>query len=397
MGSSNRRETVDFDHHTAEWVDDPYSVYTELRDHKPLAYSEAHGGFWLLSRFDDVRNALQDWQTFSSAFPGRIAIPHTRSGNNVPGIPIEVDPPKHTQYRAAVRHRFLRSAVGRLEPEMTRIARELIDGFVTSGGCDIVRDYATPLLGFSLAMFLGLPLQDVTQIEAWSNAIFANRSLDPEGARQAHLALAGYIAEHLEARKRDPRDDLFSELIGLEVDGRALSDEELIGYCRIILLAGREAVIDAISNTFWYLAQHPETRQQLIVQPGILHPAVEEFLRYFSPIQLLGRVATRDVTMHGQTIRKGESVAMLYGCANRDERAFPQADACHLDRQPNAHLAFGSGPHACMGAALARLDLRVAIREFLLRIPEFRLAPDAPARRKRNGDARGFVTLPIVF
>ena len=391
------RATVVFNHHTAEWVSDPYSVYQELRDHQPLAYSESHGGFWLLSRYEDVKKALFDWPTFSSAFAGRIAIPHTTPSDNIPGIPIETDPPQHTAYRNMVLGHFLRAEVNKLEPALTRVAGELIEVLARRGKCDLVSEFATPLLAHSLGLFLKFPLEDIARIEAWANAVFANRSKDPEGAKRGQKELADYIRAQMADRRANSRDDLFSHLANLEIEGQPLSEAELVGYGRIILLAGREAVIDAIGNSLWYLAQNPAARQQLVNQPNLINDAVEEFLRYLSPIQLLGRVATRDVEMHGQTIRRGESVAMMYGCANRDERAFPQADECILDRKPNAHLAFGIGPHACIGSSLARLDMRVAIREFLARIPAFRLSETDPPTRKLNGDARGFTRLVVEF
>lgn len=397
MSSNEDREVVAFNHHTAEWVQDPYRVYQDLRKNKPLAYSTSHGGFWLLSRYEDVKKALFDWGTFSSAYPGRIAIPHTTPSDNIPGIPIETDPPKHTQYRNMVLKHFLRSEVNKLEPAMNQVASQLIDGFVHKGRCDVVSEYATPLLAHSLGLFLKFPLEDIAQIEAWANAVFANRAKDPEAAKRGQQELADYIRRQMADRKANPRDDLFSHLATLEVEGRPLTEAELVGYGRIILLAGREAVIDAVGNSLWYLAQHPAACQRLVREPGLIGEAVEEFLRFLSPIQLLGRVATRDIEMHGQTIRKGESVAMMYGSANHDEQVFPQADQCVLDRKPNAHLAFGTGPHACIGASLARLDMRVGISNFLARIPDFRLSPSAPPVRKLNGDARGFTQLVVEF
>lgn len=391
------RVTVAFDHHTAEWVEDPYTLYQELRQHKPLAYSPAHGGFWILSRYEDVKGALQDWARFSSAHAGRIAIPHTRPSDNIPGIPIEADPPRHTQYRSAIVGHFLRSSVVRFEPELTAYAHQLIDAFIEAGRCDLVGQYATPLLARSLALFLELPFEDMARIEQWAHAVFGNRTRDPEGARSAQQELAQYIRQQMRTRQDNPGDDLFSQLVKLRVDGQPLSENELVGYGRIVLLAGREAVIDAIGNSLWYLAHNPAARQQLLEHPQLMNTAVEEFLRYLSPIQLLGRVATTDITLHGQTIKAGESVAMLYGSANRDEAQFSQADQCQLDRKPNAHLAFGSGPHACIGASLARLDLRVALAVFLERIPQFGLIEDHPPQRKLNGDARGFTRLPIQF
>ena len=390
------KRTVPFDHHTAEWVEDPYTVYRELRNECPVAFTEAHGGFWLLSRYQDVREALLDWQTFSSNHPGRVAIPHTRPGAH-PGIPIEFDPPEHTRYRDLVSRYFSPSEVKKLEPQITRFADDLVAGFHRRGACDIVRDYAAPLVAGTLARFLALPLEDVSLLDRWADAIFAGRVADPEGAAHALEALSSYIGEQLEERKQRPGDDLFSALVKAEVGGRRLTDRELLGYGRTLLLAGREAAIDGLANSLWYLAQHPGRRWRLRGEPELLPFAIEEFLRTMSPIQLLGRVATRKVELHGQTICEGESVAMIYGSGNRDERVFTDPDRVVLDRKPNPHIAFGSAHHYCLGAHLARLIMRVGIGTFLEAIPDFRLSQSEEVRRKLNGDARGFVTLPVEF
>jgi cytochrome P450 len=391
-----KRDIVDFDHHKQSWVDDPYEIYRQLREQHPVAFSPAHGGFWLLSRYDDVKSALHDWTTFSSAASGRIAIPHTSPGD-IPGIPLESDPPQHTQYRRLVARSFSRREVDKIERELARLAHQLIDAFAARGECEAVKEYATPLVARSLALFLNLPLADFARIEAWADAIFAGRTKDPARAVDANRELLAYIGEQLRLRREKPQDDIFSLLLTLEVDGRPLTDLEQLGYARLLLLAGREATIDALSNSLRYLAGNRAARQELLGKPELIETAVEEFLRHCSPIQLLGRVALRDITMHGQTIRAGESVAMLYGCANRDGRVFSDPDECQMDRSPNRHLAFGSGPHACLGAQLARLDLRVGVMGFLERIPDFSLAEGADAVRKPNGDARGHSQLKLTF
>jgi cytochrome P450 len=390
------RDPVDFDHHSAAWVEDPYTRYRELREEHPLAWSESHGGFWLLSRYRDVRAALLDWETFSSAHPGRIAIPHTNPGST-PGIPIETDPPRHAAYRAAVAHQFSRAQVSKLEPQMVESAHALIDRFEGRVGCDLVRDYATPMLARSIQLMFSLPDEDMTRIEGWSDAVFGRRLVDPEGAKRAHHELAAYLRGALAERREEPRDDLFTRLVQLEVEGRPLSEDEQVGYARVLLLAGREATIDAIANSLWQLATHAEQRRALAADPAQLPTAVEELLRYHAPIQLLGRVATRDVELHGGTVRAGESVAMLYGSANRDEEVFEGAESCRIDRRRNPHLAFGGGHHYCLGAHLARLDIRVALGALLERIPEFELSTARPPERKPNGDARGFLSLEVVF
>jgi cytochrome P450 len=387
--------TESFDHNTERFVEDPFSIYQMLRDECPVAHSDRHDEFWVLTRYEDVRKALLDWKTFTSSIPGTVAIPHTRSTGETPMLPLESDPPQHTQYRQAVARYFARPSVERIEPRVKEAANNIIDTFVERGRCELVKEYAEPLVSRALATFLKLPLEDTALWIEWADAIFAGRYEDPEAAREAREQLSAYVDRLMAERKREPADDVFTALVQAEVDGRPLSDGELRGYGMEILLAGREATIDGIVNSLHYLALHPEARQRLIDEPALMRTAVDELLRYNSPIQLLGRIATRDVEIRGQTIREGESVAVTYGSANRDERVFEEAEQCLLDRSPNPHVAFGAGPHGCVGAHLARLDMRVAIGEWLRRIPDYQLVDGG--EMKANGDARGFRRLPVTF
>ena len=388
---------VEFDHHTQQFVDDPYSVYAHLHQQCAVAHTESYDGFWLLSQYADVRGALMDWETFSSGEPGTLAIPSTLREDKAPLLPLESDPPAHTHYRSAVIRMFARKEVDAIEAEVRKLANKIIDRFIAAGECDLVADYAEPLFSYTLAIFLKLPLEDTKLWAAWANAIFAGRVKDPEGALRARRKLAAYAEGLLEERRQNPRDDIFTAILDLRIDDKPLTQDEIRGFALEILLAGREATIDGLCNSLWYLAERPEARQRLIDEPKLMRLAVEEFLRYMSPIQLLGRKATRDVTIHGQDIHEGESVAMMYGAGNRDETQFENAGQCILDRSPNPHLAFGAGPHSCIGAHLARLGMRVGIGEFLARIPDFQLSEAQSPQRKLNGDARGFIHLPITF
>ncbi|MBA2667637.1 MAG: cytochrome P450 [Trueperaceae bacterium] len=387
---------VEFDHYTEAWVEDPHTVYADLRARCPVAHSAAHGGFWVLTRYEDLAAALRDWETFASGYLGRVAVPHT-TAEKVRSIPIEVDPPRHAAYRAVVADLFTRPAVRPLEEDTRAHAHALLDAVADSGRLEVVQEYATPLLALTLARFFGIPVADVRRLEAWTDAIFAHRLHDPDGARRASEALDAYILEQLQDRRERPRErDPFTAMVAAEIDGAPLGDDELLGFCRTLLLAGREASIDALAGAIWYLAMHDQARRELATRRDLFMP-VEELLRYVSPIQLLGRVATRDVELHGQHIERGESVAMAFGSANRDERVFADPDACDWDRRPNAHLAFGAGPHHCLGANLARLVVAIGLGVLLERTSEFAPDPIEAPTRKPNGDARGFVRLPLVI
>lgn len=391
------RMTVAFDHHTATWVQHPYAVYRRLRDDAPLAWSESHGGFWILSRYDDVSAALRDWVTFASGHAGRIAIPNT--GGSVASIPLEVDPPRHEAYREVVAPFFTRAAVAPLEGAVRARAAALLAGALAAGRCEAVTAFAAPLLADALARFFGLPLGDVARIERWADAIFAGRVRDPDGAVRANAELNDYVAQQFEERRREPRDDdVFSAMVQADVEGAPMSDAELVGFGRTLLLAGREATIDALTGAMHHLAEHPEALGALrSAAAAERFVAIEELIRFVSPIQMLGRVASRDVELHGQTIRAGESVAMAYGSANRDEQRFEAPESCRLTRRPNPHLAFGAGPHHCLGANLARLVLRVAFDALVDDVAAVRLDPVDPPQRKLNGDARGFVRLGVLL
>jgi cytochrome P450 len=390
-------QDIQFDHHTHEFVADPYKIYAELHSECPVAHTSAHDGFWLLTRYLDVRKALLAPQVFSSAQPGTVAIPHTYRGDNIPLLPIEADPPAHTNYRRNVARLFARRQVETIAADVRAIARSCIAEFPTSVPCEVVTAYAEPLFSSTLALFLQLPVEDTTLWKQWAEAIFGGRVTDPDGAVQARSDLLAYVDQILDDRRHNPRDDVFTALLHVEHDGERLSDDELRGYGMEILLAGREATIDGICNSLWLLAQEPDMRARLRAEPALMDSAVEEFLRYLSPIQLLGRIATRDVDIDEQHIQQGASVAMVFAAANRDEGQFQDADKCLLDRSPNPHLAFGAGPHTCIGAHLARLGMRVALQELLAHFEDFHLSTDDPPQRKMNGDAYGFLRLPIAF
>jgi len=373
-------------------------VYDHLRNACPVAHTSKQGGFWILSRYADVRAALQDWQTYSSAIPGTIAIPNYHA-RDYPVLPIEADPPAHGKYRTLVRDVFAREAVDQLEDVVRDVADALIDRFAATGHCDLVHDYALPLVSHALARFLKLPVEDAERWVYWAREIFEGRmGDDPARTSGATEEMAAYVDGLMANRIAEPQDDVFSLLTQARVDGAALSPLELRGYGILLLTAGREATVDGINNALWFLAEHAAERDwlaQRLDDGAALRAAVEEFLRNMSPIQLLGRITTRDTTLHGVTIPKGESLGVLYGAANRDEAEFPQAASCVLDRRRNPHLAFGVGVHTCLGAHLARLDLRVAIKQLLRRIPDFSLA--AEPLWASNGDTRGFRRLEIRF
>ncbi len=384
----------DLDIHEASFIRDPFPVYDELRAQCPVMHSQHYGGFWLLTRYEDVRQATTDWRTYTSSVVGVTAIP-VITPRTEPQLPIEIDPPLHSRYRTLVNPVFASARIEALRPRIMAIAHELIDGLLAHGGGDLVADYATPLSIRSLIEFTGLPAEDADKWYWWIRRMFNPH--DPADVAAASDELGVYIDALIVERHRQPVDDFVSLLIASEVDGHRLTDHELHAFMTLLIGAGFETTADSLSITLHYLAEHPRERERLIAEPALIPTAVEEFLRYATPIQLLARNTTRDVELHGRTIPAGDVVGLGFMAANHDPQAFAEPERCILDRAPNRHLTFGAGPHLCLGAPVARLEMAVTLQEFLRRIPSYRLTPGQEIEWKTRGDRRGLATLPIVL
>ncbi|MQA14694.1 MAG: cytochrome P450 [Pseudonocardiaceae bacterium] len=386
--------TTQFDHNSTSFIADPYPQYEQLRDEDPVHFSERYGGYFILTRYEDVRKALLDWKLYSSAQPGVTSIPMSVQ-RDFPEIPLEVDPTEHTEYRGLVTRFFTRNAISELEADIRRIAVELLEPLREARGGDFVQEFALPLVSRVLAVFLQVPEEDAKRWVKWAKDIFHGRLTDRAQADRASRDMIAYVDGLVEDRRRSPGDDLFSALVTSRFQGRPLTQAELHGFGVLLLNAGQETTVNGIGNSLWYLAEHSKDRRRLQEEPGLLPAAVEEFLRFMSPIQLLGRNATQDTTLHGRTIPAEATVAVCYGSANRDTRVFPAADECRIDRHPNPHLAFGAGPHACLGAHLARAEMRVALEEIFARMPDYRIGSAAEVKLTPHGDLRGFWRLPV--
>jgi cytochrome P450 len=386
--------TSQFDHNSPEFIANPYPVYSELRERDPVHFSEAYGGYYVLTRYEDVRNALLDWELFSSARPGVTSIPASVK-RDFQEIPLEFDPPDHTPYRKLISQFFTRNAIKELEPGFHDIAAGLLGPMVEAGGGDFVQDFALPYVSRVLAYFLQVPGADSERWIQWAKAIFHGRLTDRAMADRASDEMIAYVDSLAEERRQAPGHDLFSVLVTAQFHGRALTAEELHGYGVLMLNAGQETSVNGIGNSLWYLAEHPDDRERLMREPELLDDAIEEFLRLMSPIQLLGRTTTAQTVLHGRDVPAESTVAMCYAAANRDPERFTDADQCVIDRRPNPHLAFGSGPHTCLGAHLARAEIRVALQEVFRMMPGYRLDPDGSIEFTPHGDLRGFWKLPM--
>lgn len=379
-----------------EIIADPYPVYRQLRDDAPMYWS-AETNTWVLSRYDDVSAALADPATYSSAsgvFP-------TPPGLNMTELLLPMlvmsDPPRHTQLRQVVSGAFTPHRVAALEQTVHTVVRDLLAQTPSDGTWDFVSGFAGPLPAIVIADMLGVPREDHDLFHTWSDTLVQSNPIRGEmgPGLDAAAALYDYFAGVLAERRVRPQDDLMSALVRAEVDGRYLSEEELLGFCFMLLVAGHETTTNLLSNGAALLASEPELREQLRDDPDLVPLAIEELLRYDSPVQGIGRTLTREVELYGEQMKPGESVLLLFGSANRDDRAFPDAEVFDLNRRPEPPVALGHGIHFCLGAPLARMQTQIAL-DALLGSPVFGWDADlAGAERLRSGPIRGFASLPV--
>lgn len=389
---------MDFDPFDRKLHDDPYPVYRRLRDEFPVHHN-ARRRFFTLSRHADVLAALQTPDLYISGKGVYVGVPEYDDGKITAQVPllITTDRPRHTQLRALVSRAFTPRRIARLEPRIRSIARDLLDSVKGRPAFDLVREFSGPLPTIVIAELLGVPAEDEEWFKEKSTAV---AQFDPSAPRDGAamgpaIELGRYLAEVLAARRREPRDDLLSALLAAEIDGERLSEVELIGFGFLLLVAGNETTTNLISNAAILLDRHRDQRRLLLGDPARIPGAVEEFLRYDSPVQGLARTTTAPVTLHRVTIPEGSKVLLLFGSANHDERAIPDADRFDVLRAPNPHVAFGFGAHFCLGANLAHLEARVAFEELLARLPDYRMT-QSHVERHSSGPIRGALSLPIA-
>jgi len=374
---------------------DPYPTYQALRKAAPVYWSDA-GRCWVLSRHSDVTSALHDPSTFSSAsgvFP-TVGAP-SMADLFLPML-IMTDPPRHTAMRRIVSRAFTPRRIATLEAGIQELIEGLLDDASSHETWDAVEALTAPLPAIVIADLLGVPREDRDSFRRWSTQLIQSQPQSPRigGALEAAAALYDYFASFLAERRIRPRDDLMSALVEAEVEGQRLSEDELLGFCFLLLVAGHETTTNLLSNSLVVLAGEPDARHAMADDPQLLPRAVEELLRYDSPVQGLSRTLTRSTTMHGQDLEPGDVVLLLFGSANRDEQVFPAADRLDIHRSAEQHLALGHGVHFCLGASLARLEARSALQALLSRHRDWEVDEES-AVRLQSGPIRGFATLPF--
>ena len=355
----------------------------------------------MLSRFEDVIAAFRDHETFSSA--GGVALESRRPLGTVdPGasrMMIEMDPPDHTVFRRLVSRVFTGNRVAAMEQQVRDTVDGYLDAVVARGACDLVTDVSGPFPMDVISAVLGIPAADRPVLRAMADKLLVREDGSmsiPEEALDGMFGLLAYFTDDLGRRPADD-EGLITDLLGLEVDGRSLTEEELLGFCVLFVIAGHETTTKLVANAVELLSRHPDQRDAIVADPSLVPGAVEEVLRFHNSTQYMHRTATRDVEVHGERIRAGDSVVLLIGAANHDPREFgPTAEAFDIRRRPDRHLAFGYGAHFCLGAALARLESRVALEEIHRRLPDYEVDHDAKVRF-HSSNVTGWSALPIRF
>ena len=387
---------------------DPYPVYAALRESGRTYYSQTWK-CWVLSHYQDIAAVLLNPEMFSNRgrvtnviqreFPGQFLEQIKPLLHHYSRGVINLDPPDHTRMRRLLQKTFLPRTLERLTAEIHRTTRELLDAAERRGDVDLVRDLAYPLPVSVIAELLGVPRTDREQLKRWSATIMEFQAVPLPTAEAILRSQTGivemrsYLRDIVRDRRANPREDLISELVALEIEGDRLAEDELLSTCLTLLVAGHETTTNLIGSAVWLLLRHPGQRARLEAEPGLMASAIEEVLRFESPLHRVGRTALADAEVAGTRIRKGETVFLLLASANRDPAQFVEPDTFDIARTPNKHIAFGYGIHFCLGAALARLEAPIALNAFFERWPNARLR-DTPLDW-HSGVMRGLRTLPI--
>ncbi|WP_181183000.1 cytochrome P450 [Mesorhizobium sp. B3-2-1] len=384
----------DVDIHDPAFLRDPFAVYDRLRRKCPLARSNKHGGFWLMTRYEDVRAGAINWRDYTSSVAGVTAIP-VITRRTEPMLPIEIDPPRHSRYRALVSPVFTPERVAEITPRIGSLARSILARMAEKGSADAVAEFCVPVAIASLAAFTDVPLADSKNWLGWITKMF-NVS-DPVAGAAASRDLVAYIDGLIAARREAPTGDFISMLMAAEIDGESLDDGQIRSFMTVVFGAGFETTADGLSVMLHWLAENPGSLARLAAEPSLIPTAVEEFLRFSAPIQIFSRNAVHDLTVHERRIQAGDIVALGFGSANRDPAAFEAPDELRLDRKPNRHLTFGAGPHLCAGAGVARMEFALTLEGLIEAGIGLALDPAVAPRWKTRGDRRGFATLPLLI
>ncbi len=377
----------------------PFPLYQTMRQTQPV-YADPQHGNWNVFGYEDVQRVLSDYETFSSQFHG--------GGSPGQGSPfaasiISTDPPRHRQLRSLVTQAFTPRSVEALAPRITAIVADHLERISAQDGrMDVIEDLAYPLPVIVIAELLGIPSQDRERFKRWSDFAVQSANLmasdDLQRFKGSEMMEMGmYFMSMIEQRRQAPGDDLITGLLNASIENEHLSQMELLGFCVLLLVAGNETTTNLIGNALLTFTEHPELWQQLRAHPELLPGAIEEVLRYRSPVQAMFRTTAREANLRGQAIPAGASIIAWIGSANHDEALFSQPERFDIQRTPNKHIAFGNGIHYCLGAPLARLEARLALGAMLERFSTISLAPGSILERQPSLIVYGLRSLPVIF
>ncbi|WP_211881356.1 cytochrome P450 [Pseudarthrobacter albicanus] len=379
----------------------PFRHYEAMRRSQPV-FHDQESGVWHVYRYDDVQRVLSEHSTFSSRMAGDNP---SGTGQLFAASLINTDPPRHRQLRSLVTQAFTPRAVEALAPRIAEITDALLAPAAPLGTMDLIEELAYPLPVIVIAELMGIPAADRDRFKKWSDVIVsqARPAPDesgpgaPDGHGTAHHEMAEYFIGMIEERRRRPGNDLISRLLAAQIDGQHLNAVELLGFCALLLVAGNETTTNLIGNAVLSFTERPGTIERLRAGPALMPDAIEEVLRYRSPVQSMYRVAAADTTLGDRRIPAGSPLVAWIGSANRDPAHFPSPDAFDIQRSPNRHLAFGQGIHFCLGAPLARLEARIALQAVISRLPGLALAPGTQLERMESTIIYGLKQIPVTW
>ncbi len=377
---------------------DPFPVYAQMREHQPVYYN-ADRYSWNVFSYNLVQRVLSEYETFSSQFPRR---GDDGAANPFAESLISTDPPRHRQLRTLVTQAFTPRAVEALAPRIRAIVDDHLDRVLPTGRMDVIQDLGYPLPVIVIAELLGIPAADRQQFKQWSDWIVQEADNEEEMSMELMNSdpvqeMSAYFFQMIEQRRAQPGNDLISGLLQANIEGQHLSLIELLGFCTLLLVAGNETTTNLLGNALLILTKDPEAWARLREHPEILPDAIEEILRYRSPVQAMFRFAKREVELEGQRLPAGSPVIAWIGSANHDASQFPNPETFDPARSPNRHLAFGHGIHYCLGAPLARLEARIALGAMLERMATIARVPEVELERLPSLIVYGPKRLPITF
>lgn len=388
---------IEFNPYSHAVHDDPYPYYRRLREEDPVHYNQEHG-FWLFSKWDDCQAAFKDFKTYSSS--NGVALEADQNATSGYPMFINMDPPDHTRIRKLLSGLMVPQRIRRFEDYTRQKAIALLEPHLARGELDLIQDFSAILPMDVISTMIHVPESDQADVRQWADDLIYREDGQfglNERNINAYMKIAGYfdhLAQSLAGRPHDP-DDMFSCVLQAERDGK-MSHDDVIGFGILLAVAGNETTTKLIGNMGFRLWQHADQRQRLVDHPERIGDGVEETLRYDGSSQMIGRTAMRDVEVRGRQIKEGDRVGLCIISASRDEDRYDRAEEYDVFRGARDHMAFGTGIHSCLGAALARLEVRVCFEELLKRIPHYDIDM-ARSDRTHNPNVRGFTTLPITF